>query len=48
LILIYNLTDKVADNIKEYKDIIFAEGFGGITDLEIGPDRYLYILTFHE
>jgi aldose sugar dehydrogenase len=48
LILKDNLADKVADNIKEYKDIIFAEGFGGITDLEIGPDGYLYILTFHE
>jgi aldose sugar dehydrogenase len=48
LVLKDNLTDKVADNKKEYKDIIFAEGFGGITDLEIGPEGYLYILTFHE
>jgi glucose/arabinose dehydrogenase len=48
LVLKHNLTDKVADNKKEYKDTIFAEGFGGITDLEIGPDEYMYILTFHE
>ena len=48
LVLKNNLTDKVADNKKEYKDIIFAEGFRGITDLEIGPDGYMYVLTFHE
>ena len=48
LVLKDNLTDKVADNKKEYDDIVFAEGFGGITDLEIGPDGYMYVLTFHE
>ena len=42
LVLKDNLTDKVADNKKEYDDIVFAEGFGGITDLEIGPDGYMY------
>ena len=27
--------------------IIFGEGFGGITDIELGPDDgFLYILTF--
>jgi hypothetical protein len=27
--------------------IIFAKGFGAITDLEVGPyDGYLYVLTF--
>ena len=48
LILNGNLSDKVADTKKEYEDIIFAKGFGGITDLEIGPDGYMYILTFYE
>ena len=48
LVLKDNLTDKVADNKKEYNDVIFAEGFRGITDLEIGPDGYMYVLTFHE
>ena len=48
LILNGNLSDRVADNKKEYEDTIFAKGFGGITDLEIGPDGYMYILTFHE
>ena len=23
----------------------FADGFGGITDLEVGPDGYLYVLS---
>jgi aldose sugar dehydrogenase len=29
-------------NIKKHKD------FGGITDIEVGPDGYLYILTFRQ
>jgi aldose sugar dehydrogenase len=24
---------------------MFAEGFGGITDLEVGPDGYLYVVS---
>jgi glucose/arabinose dehydrogenase len=28
------------------EQIEFAEGFGGITDLEIGPDGYLYVLIY--
>jgi aldose sugar dehydrogenase len=40
------LTDKIANNATENKDIIFGEGFGGITDLEVGPyDDYLYIVS---
>ena len=26
-------------------DIVFGEGFGGITDLTVGPDGYLYIVS---
>jgi glucose/arabinose dehydrogenase len=26
--------------------VTLATGFGGITDVETGPDGYLYILTF--
>jgi hypothetical protein len=37
--------DKIADNIEESKNIIFGSGFGGITDLEIGRDGYLYVLS---
>ena len=27
---------------------IFAHGFGGITDLQVGPDGYLYVLSLYE
>ena len=36
-------TDRMADTKKELNKIIFAQGFGGITDLQIGPDGYLYV-----
>jgi hypothetical protein len=26
-------------------DIIFAKGFNGIADLQVGPDGYLYIIS---
>ena len=29
----------------EVKDVTFAEGFGRITDLQVGPDGNLYILS---
>jgi hypothetical protein len=38
------LEDKIANRIGEMKDVIFANGFGRITDLEIGPDGYMYVL----
>jgi len=39
------LKDKIADNNKELEDIIFLQGLGGIVDMEIGPDGYLYVLS---
>jgi len=39
------LNDKVADSDEELSNVIFAQGFGMITDLEVGPDGYLYILS---
>ena len=27
------------------KTALFGQGFGGITDIEVGPDGYLYILS---
>jgi aldose sugar dehydrogenase len=39
------LVDKVADSPEELQDIIFGKGFGGITDLEVGPDGYLYVVA---
>lgn len=40
------LDDLVADNNLELDAVTFGTGFGGITDIETGPDGYLYILTF--
>jgi glucose/arabinose dehydrogenase len=40
------LQDLVADNRDEVSAVTFGSGFGGITDIETGPDGYLYILTF--
>jgi glucose/arabinose dehydrogenase len=47
LILDGLLADKVAatESVTELEQIIFAEGFGGITDLEVGPDGYLYVVS---
>ena len=39
------LSDKIANSAEELDNIVFAEGFGGITDLEVGPDGYLYVLS---
>jgi glucose/arabinose dehydrogenase len=39
------LSDKIANNPEELGDSIFASNFDIITDLEIGPDGYLYILA---
>jgi aldose sugar dehydrogenase len=39
------LADRIAQNPNELQNIIFGKGFGGITDVELGPDGYLYILA---
>ena len=46
LILHGALEDRVASGEDGTEQIEFAEGFGGITDLEIGPDGYMYVLIF--
>ena len=45
LLLEGSLKDKVANNQDEMQDNIFARDFGGVTDLEVGPDGFLYILS---
>jgi glucose/arabinose dehydrogenase/plastocyanin len=40
------LIDKRVDNTVESIPIIFGQGFGGITDIQIGPDGYMYVLSF--
>jgi glucose/arabinose dehydrogenase len=47
LLLSGTLSDKITQTSQDAKPAIFGGGFdGGITDLQVGPDGYLYILTF--
>ena len=39
------LTDLIADNEEEMSAIALGTAFGGITDIETGPDGFLYVLT---
>lgn len=40
------LSDKVANSASELSNLIFGEGFDTITDMQIGPDGYLYVLSY--
>jgi glucose/arabinose dehydrogenase len=46
LLLEEPLDDRIANNTEELNKIIFGQGFGGITDLEVGDDGYLYVLSY--
>ena len=46
LALTGDLADKVANNLQEGEEAALGHGFGTITDLQVGPDGYLYVLTF--
>ena len=48
LILNGSLVDKVANTLDERNKMVFATGFAGISDMEVGPDGHLYLLTFHK
>jgi glucose/arabinose dehydrogenase len=39
------LADGVADSNNQLKEVIFGTGFNGITDLKIGPDGLLYVVS---
>jgi len=41
LLLKGQLADKLANNTSELKQVTFAKGFGGITDIQVGPDGNL-------
>jgi aldose sugar dehydrogenase len=46
LILAGELKDKIAETSETgVRDIVFGEGFAGISDLETGPDGYLYVVS---
>ena len=47
LILQKPLDDKIANSTGELEKGLFAKEFGGIADLEVGPDGYLYVLSLH-
>jgi len=42
------LSDFVADNPKERSEIVLGTGFDIITDIQTGPDGYLYIVSYSE
>jgi glucose/arabinose dehydrogenase len=48
LILNGSLATKVAYNTTQLQPLVFGQGFGGITDIEVGPDGYLYVLSLSE
>jgi glucose/arabinose dehydrogenase len=41
------LADRVVSRPEGLEAQTLAKGFGGITDIKVGPDGYLYILSFH-
>ncbi len=40
------LSDLVANNFSQLNPVIFGTGFDGITDLKVGPDGFLYVVSF--
>jgi aldose sugar dehydrogenase len=47
LVLNGSLSDKLANSYDEINPVIFAHGFRGITDVDVGPDGYLYFITYY-
>ena len=41
-----SLDDNEINDPKENQPIIFGQGFGGITDIQVGPDGYLYVSSY--
>ena len=37
---------KLANRLMDLTPVIFGQGFDGISDLEIGPDGYLYVVSY--
>ncbi|MGA8844647.1 MAG: PQQ-dependent sugar dehydrogenase, partial [Nitrososphaeraceae archaeon] len=40
------LTAKVAEKVEDMGNSVFGRGFGVITDLQVGPDGYFYVLVY--
>ena len=45
LVLSGNLSDRISESNKDLKSYVFGEQFGRITDIEVGPDGNLYVLS---
>jgi hypothetical protein len=45
LLLEEPLVDKVANSEEELDKVILGYGFNSISDIEVGPNGYLYVLT---
>jgi glucose/arabinose dehydrogenase len=45
---IAGLSDFVVDTEEELSSVTFGSGFGGITDIETGPDGFLYVLSYYK
>jgi aldose sugar dehydrogenase len=43
-----DLKDKIADVEGEVNNNLFGKGFIAITDIEVSPDGYLYLLSLHQ
>jgi aldose sugar dehydrogenase len=48
LVLTGSIEDKISDDMDDLDNVVFAELFELITDLEVGPDGYLYGTTYNE
>jgi len=46
LLLSGPLAGKVAYTTSELAGVIFGKGFGLTTDIQVGPDGYLYVLSY--
>ncbi len=48
LLLNGTLSDMIADTLEELEPLVFVRGFNsGITDIDVGPDGYLYFTTYY-
>lgn len=45
LILSGDLSDKIMDGVEDLETVVFGDKFGRITDIELGPDGNLYVLS---
>lgn len=42
------LADKITNSVGELNEVVFGSKFGGIVDMQVGPDGLLYVLSLHQ